>query len=219
VDRAGADGAPVTLREPEAGDEAALRGLFAECGDWFGAATGLPSSPGDVQSLFYALSEGAAPEGEAVLVVAREGRGVGVVDAVRDHPEAGAVAVGMFLPAPRERGRGLGRAVAEGLLAREVGLRRVTATVPSGGTPGERFLERLGFVVGEPGSPGAGAVGNGRSGPREGTARRGRAKGPREGTARKGRAKGPRERAVRRDRARGRCEGAVRRAELRLGPP
>ena len=35
--------------------------LFADCDDWFQAATGHPSGPGDVQSLFYALPEGVAP--------------------------------------------------------------------------------------------------------------------------------------------------------------
>ncbi|MFJ8729579.1 GNAT family N-acetyltransferase [Streptomyces bauhiniae] len=141
-------GERVLLREPGPADEAALLRLFEECEDWFTAATGLPSAPGDVQSLYYALPRGADPGDKVLLLVERNGEVAGLVDAVRDWPEAGAVAVGLFLLAPWARGRGLGRAVAESLLAR--GASRVTATVPAGWQPGERFLERLGFTLGAP---------------------------------------------------------------------
>ncbi|MFI9391494.1 GNAT family N-acetyltransferase [Streptomyces bauhiniae] len=141
-------GERVLLREPGPADEAALLRLFEECEDWFTAATGLPSAPGDVQSLYYALPGGADPGDKVLLLVERNGEVAGLVDAVRDWPEAGAVAVGLFLLAPWARGRGLGRAVAESLLAR--GASRVTATVPAGWQPGERFLERLGFALGAP---------------------------------------------------------------------
>ncbi|MGA5320720.1 GNAT family N-acetyltransferase [Streptomyces seoulensis] len=141
-------GERVLLREPVPADEAALLKMFEECEDWFTAATGLPSAPGDVQSLYYALPEGADPGGKVLLLVERGGEVAGLVDAVRDWPEPGAVAVGVFLLAPWARGRGLGRAVAESLLARCAS--RVTATVPAGWTAGERFLEGLGFTLGAP---------------------------------------------------------------------
>ncbi|WP_405556457.1 GNAT family N-acetyltransferase [Streptomyces sp. NBC_01171] len=141
-------GERVLLREPGPADEAALLRLFEECEDWFTAATGLPSAPGDVQSLYYALPEGADPGDKVLLLVERNGEVAGLVDAVRDWPEAGAVAVGLFLLAPWARGRGLGRAVAEALLER--GASRVTATVPAGWKAGERFLERLGFALEAP---------------------------------------------------------------------
>lgn len=138
-------GERVLLREPGPADEAALLRLFEECEDWFTAATGLPSAPGDVQSLYYALPEGADPGDKVLLLVERDGEVAGLVDAVRDWPEAGAVAVGLFLLAPWARGRGLGRAVARTLLER--GAWRVTATVPAGWKAGERFLEGLGFTL------------------------------------------------------------------------
>ncbi|MFD8674400.1 GNAT family N-acetyltransferase [Streptomyces seoulensis] len=141
-------GERVLLREPGPADEAALLKMFEECEDWFTAATGLPSAPGDVQSLYYALPEGADPGDKVLLLVERGGEVAGLVDAVRDWPEPGAVAVGLFLLAPWARGRGLGRAVAESLLAR--GAARVTATVPAGWRAGERFLEGLGFALGAP---------------------------------------------------------------------
>ncbi|WNM34463.1 GNAT family N-acetyltransferase [Streptomyces sp. Li-HN-5-11] len=164
-------GGRVVLREPVPGDEDGLLAVFEECEDWFVAATGLPSAPGDVQSLFYALPEGAGPDDKVLLVVERDGAVVGLVDTVRDHPEPGAVAVGLFLLAPRARGLGAGRAVAEALLARAEGVTRVTASVPPGWEPGEHFARRLGFTLGEPSAVGA-EVGNRRAGPREVAVRR-----------------------------------------------
>ncbi|MFE9447649.1 GNAT family N-acetyltransferase [Streptomyces sp. NPDC006739] len=164
-------GERVVVREPGPADEAPLLALFEECEDWFVAATGLPSGPGDVQSLFYSLPEGASPDDKVLLVVERDGVVTGLLDAVRNHPEPGSVAVGMFLLAPWARGRGLGRAVAEFLLARAEDTSLVTATVPPGWRSGERFLERLGFTL-EAAAPRRAEVGNRRAGPREGDARR-----------------------------------------------
>ncbi|MHC3468684.1 GNAT family N-acetyltransferase [Streptomyces sp. 7R007] len=164
-------GERVVVREPEPADEGPLLALFEACEDWFVAATGLPSAPGDVQSLFYSLPRGASPQDKVLLVVERDAEVTGLVDAVRDHPAPGEVAVGLFLLAPWARGRGLGRAVAGSLLERAAGVTRVTATVPPGWRPGERFLEALGFTLEEPSAPGP-ATGNRRTGPREGGVRR-----------------------------------------------
>ncbi|MEU9402122.1 GNAT family N-acetyltransferase [Streptomyces sp. NPDC048242] len=172
-------GERVLVREVRPRDEGPLLRLFEECEDWFLAATGLPSGPGDVQSLFYALPPGADPEAKALLVVERNGEVAGVIDAVRDHPERGAVAVGLFLLAPWARGRGLGRAVAEALLPRFGEPPLVTATVPPGWVPGERFLTRLGFTLDGPpegtassGTASAGAAGRGAGAPRRAVLRR-----------------------------------------------
>ncbi|MGW5369215.1 N-acetyltransferase family protein [Streptomyces sp. NPDC004009] len=164
-------GERVVVREPGPPDEVPLLTLFEECEDWFVAATGLPSGPGDVQGLFYALPEGASPEDKVLLVLERDGVVAGLVDAVRDHPEPGAVAVGLFLLAPWARGRGLGRALAESLLARAGAVSLVTATVPVGWRCGEGFLERLGFSLGAVVETGT-TVGNRRAGPREAGVRR-----------------------------------------------
>ncbi|MEU6774345.1 GNAT family N-acetyltransferase [Streptomyces sp. NPDC046759] len=140
-------GERVLVRELGPADEAPLLRLFEECEDWFTAATGLPSGPADVQSLFYALPEGAGPEDKVLLVLEREGVVAGVVDAVRNHPQPGSVSVGLFLLAPWARGRGLGRALAESLLDRAGDVPVVTATVPLRWEPGGRFLQRLGFAL------------------------------------------------------------------------
>lgn len=163
-------GERVLVRDLAPGDEEALLTLFEECEDWFVAATGLPSGPGDVQSLCYALPEGADAGDKVLLVLERDGVVAGVVDAVRDHPEPGAVAVGVFLLAPWARGRGLGRALAASLLSRVPDTTLVTATVPPGWPPGEHFLRALGFTL-DSDVPTASAADR-RPGPREGGVRR-----------------------------------------------
>ncbi|NEA49934.1 GNAT family N-acetyltransferase, partial [Streptomyces sp. SID10815] len=52
-------------------------------------------------------------------MVERDGVVTGLVDAVRDHPAPGSVAVGLFLLAPWARDRGPVRAVAGALLRAE----------------------------------------------------------------------------------------------------
>ena len=86
----------LTLRDFTPADEPEVLALFADCDDWFQAATGHPSGPGDVQSLFYALPEGAAFEQKHLLVAQAQGM-IGFVDLVVDHPEPGHASIGFFL--------------------------------------------------------------------------------------------------------------------------
>lgn len=74
-----------------------MQALFAAGEDYFVAATGGTSTPGDLQSLFYALPNGAEPDAKRLLVVVCDEVVIGLVDVVLDHPEPAAAAVGMFL--------------------------------------------------------------------------------------------------------------------------
>lgn len=136
--------------EPE--DEPGILELFAACDDWFEAVTGGPSGPGDVQSLFYALPEGASFEDKRLFTIRDGDKIVGLIDAVLGFPHRTAAAVGLFLVAPSHRGRGLGTAVANVLLAeaRESGLDTVTASAHDAWPPGREFLRALGFTIGPP---------------------------------------------------------------------
>jgi GNAT superfamily N-acetyltransferase len=143
-------GRTLVVREVAPADEPGLSRLFADSADWFEAATGLPSSDGDVQSLYYALPEGADPTSKRLLVIAEEEKILGLVDLVLRHPGERDCSVGMFLIGPAHRRRGIGGAVARELLgrARSEGIGRVTATNAEGWRPGEQFLAALGFRLG-----------------------------------------------------------------------
>lgn len=158
----------LVVRDAEPADEPAVLALFEACGDWFTAATGLPSGPGDLQSLFYALPEGADPDGKRILLAEAGGAVVGVVDVVLHHPRPDTAAVGLFLVAPEARRTGLGTRLAGLLLERaaDEGIRRVTATVPVGQPAGEAFVTALGGTL-SAAAPVPAEVGNRRAGPRE----------------------------------------------------
>jgi ribosomal protein S18 acetylase RimI-like enzyme len=157
-----AGGDPVAVREMRPEDEAGVVRLFAECEDYFVAATGSPALPADVQSLYYALPEGADFDQKRLLVMARGERVVGLVDVVDRHPDAGTCSVGVFLVATEARREGIGEGVARGLIEEAAGrgMETVVATCPEGWEPGLGFLRSLGFEIGAPEGRAGGMVGN-----------------------------------------------------------
>ena len=90
----------VRVRDLEPDDEDAVLDVFAAAEDWFVAETGQPSAPGDVQSSFYALPEGARLEDKVLLVIEADGEVVGYVDAVLRYPSSTSIGIGTFLVRP-----------------------------------------------------------------------------------------------------------------------
>jgi len=156
-------GGPVTVREMRPEDEAGVGRLFAACEDYFVAATGAPALPADVQSLYYALPDGADFEQKRLLVVCRgEDDVVGLADVVDRCPDVGSCSVGVFLVAPEVRRQGVGAGVARRLIEEAAGrgMRTVLATCPGDWEPGVGFLRSLGFAIGGPEAAAATTVGN-----------------------------------------------------------
>ncbi|SEQ62822.1 Acetyltransferase (GNAT) domain-containing protein [Lentzea xinjiangensis] len=135
----------LTLRDFTPADEPELLRLFADCDDWFQAATGHPSGPGDVQGLFYALPEGAAFEQKRLLVAQAEGM-IGFVDLVLDHPVPGEAGIRFFLVPKDLRRWGIGREMARALTERYPRIRRVHVPLDDF-QPGNEFLKALGFTL------------------------------------------------------------------------
>lgn len=136
--------------EPE--DEPGVAEVLGACDDYLVAATGSPALPADVQSLFYALPDGADYRQKHLLVLCDGAAVIGVVDAVEGHPDPGTCSVGMFLLAPHVRREGVGDRAARYLLkeAAARGIRHVTATCPQRWAPGLAFLRSLDFEVRAP---------------------------------------------------------------------
>ncbi|MCL2782316.1 MAG: GNAT family N-acetyltransferase [Actinomycetia bacterium] len=112
------------------------------------AATGYFPEPGDLQSLFYVLPEGAAPDQKRILVITVDGVVVGLVDALIGWPTPGTGTSGLFLIHPSRQRRGIGAEALDAVQtrAREAGMRVLRATCPRGWSPGERFLAGHGFT-------------------------------------------------------------------------
>lgn len=143
----------VVVREQlEPDDEPGVLALFAECDDWFEAATGGPSASGDVQSLFYVLPEGATIDDKRLFTVWHDDAIIGLIDAVVGYPHRDACSIGMYLISPRYRRRGVATAVAHTLLdeARAIGLREVAAATVDSWPGGTAFLLSTGFDLGVP---------------------------------------------------------------------
>jgi RimJ/RimL family protein N-acetyltransferase len=135
----------LTLRDFTPADEPEVLRLFADCDDWFQAATGHPSGPGDVQSLFYALPEGAAFEQKRLLVAQAEGM-IGFVDLVLDHPAPHHASIGFFLVPKDLRRWGIGREMARALTERYPDVTHVHVALADF-PPGNGFLEAMGFTL------------------------------------------------------------------------
>lgn len=147
------DGRCLLVRALRPDDAAGVDALLRASAEWFERLTGRPSPggavPGDVQSLFYALPDGATFEDKHLLVVEDRHAIIGLVDYVEHHPGPSDCAVGLFLVNPDDRGFGVGTAVARSLLGRlrAAGFARVTATSAVEWRSGLRFLDALGFTV------------------------------------------------------------------------
>lgn len=163
------DGHPVAVRDLEPADEQAVLAVFAASDDWFVAATGQPSAPGDVQSAYYSLPEGYEFQDKVLLVIEAEEQVVGFVDALRRYPHTASVGIGTFLIRPEFRRLGIGLAVARALsaAAAEQDFAQISTHVVEGWTPGRRFLAALGATFSDPAAPGS--AGNRNIGPAEGT--------------------------------------------------
>ena len=163
------DGHPVVVRDLEPADEQAVLAVFTASDDWFLAATGQPSAPGDVQSAYYSLPEGYEFDDKVLLVIEADREVVGFIDALRRYPHIASVGIGTFLIRPEFRRLGIGRAVAGALTAAalEKDFVQISTHVVEGWTPGRRFLAALGATFSKPAVPGG--TGNRNVGPEEGT--------------------------------------------------
>ena len=135
----------LTLRDFTPADEPEVLRLFADCDDWFQAATGHPSGPGDVQSLFYALPEGAAFEQKHLLVAEAQGM-IGFVDLVLDHPEPRHASIRFFLVPKDLRRWGIGSEMARALTERFPAITHVHVRLDDF-KPGNEFLKAMGFTL------------------------------------------------------------------------
>ena len=133
------------LRDFTPADEPEVLRLFAACDDWFQAATGHPSGPGEVQSLFYTLPEGTTFEQKQLLIAEAEGM-IGFVDLVLDHPARDEASIGFFLVPKDLRRWGIGRAMVTALTHRYPHITQVHGSITDF-QPGQEFLKAMGFTL------------------------------------------------------------------------
>lgn len=132
------------------GREEELQAFYQECRDYVELVTGAPPGPDEARQLLRALPRGKGREDKFVIgLFDAPGHLVGVLDVIRDYPEARDWYVGLLLFGPSSRGRRLGERVYRRLedWVRAEGGRSVHLVVTEENPRAIEFWRRMGFEV------------------------------------------------------------------------
>jgi ribosomal protein S18 acetylase RimI-like enzyme len=126
-----------------------LQELYERCSDYHELEEGVPTLPGAAEHLLAALPPGKSPADKHVLGLhSPQGELLGVLDLIRDYPDAGEWWVGLLMLDPRARGGGVGTRLlraTERVIATAGGT-AIQLGVLEHNTAAERFWRRIGFV-------------------------------------------------------------------------
>lgn len=132
------------------GREEELQAFYQECRDYVELVTGAPPGPDEARQLLRALPRGKGREDKFVIgLFDAPGHLVGVLDVIRDYPEARDWYVGLLLFGPSSRGRRLGERVYRRLedWVRAEGGRSLHLVVTEENPRAIEFWRRMGFEV------------------------------------------------------------------------
>lgn len=132
------------------GREEELQAFYEECRDYVELVTGAPPGPDEARQLLRALPRGKGREDKFVIgLFDAPGHLVGVLDVIRDYPEARDWYVGLLLFGPSSRGRRLGERVYRRLeeWVRAEGGRSLHLVVTEENPRAIEFWRRMGFEV------------------------------------------------------------------------
>ena len=127
-----------------------LQAFYEACADYVELITGQPPGPDEAENLLRALPRGKRHDDKFVIgLFDAPGHMVGVLDVVRDYPQAGEWFLGLLMFGPSWRGRGLGERVYHRLeeWIRASGGTAVHLVVQEQNPGALRFWKRMGFEV------------------------------------------------------------------------
>jgi ribosomal protein S18 acetylase RimI-like enzyme len=137
-----------TTRHLRSDDAAAIQGLIERCADYVQLVSGQPPQPNDGEELLTDRPPNKSLEGKIVLGLFDEhDRLIGVLDAVRDYPEAAEWYIGLLMIDPDHRRHGLGTDVYRAFerWAANLGARAIRLGVFQQNEQAQRFWQRMGF--------------------------------------------------------------------------
>ncbi|MEQ8221930.1 MAG: GNAT family N-acetyltransferase [Candidatus Eremiobacterota bacterium] len=140
--------------ESEDGDD--IQSLCENCSDYFELVTGLPPGPSEGQNLFFSLPPGRDLSDKIFAgIFDRNEKLFGLMDVIRDYPQAGVWHVGLMLLHPEKRGKGLGRDIYKSFekWARNSGANTIRLGVAEQNEGAVKFWTRAGFDVVEKRKP------------------------------------------------------------------
>jgi ribosomal protein S18 acetylase RimI-like enzyme len=140
-----------SLRRIDAGtsDFVALQALHLRCADFIEATTGHPPRDDEAARLLAGLPRGKTLADKQVLGVHRDNQMVGVVELLRDYPDATDWYIGLLLLSPDVRGGGLGTSLVDEIVRRVVveGGRALHLVVREDNARAFAFWQRRGFEL------------------------------------------------------------------------
>ena len=130
-------------------DESQVHALLERCADYIELVSGLPPSPATTHDLYMALPEGKGYEDKFLIgLFTPDNELIGVLDAIRDHPQQKEWYLGLLLLEPEQRGQGLGEQVYHAFehWVAQQDAQAIRLTVAEQNERAYRFWQRLGFV-------------------------------------------------------------------------
>lgn len=129
-------------------DEPQVHALLERCADYIALVSGLPPSPATTHDLYVVLPEGKGYEDKFLIgLFTADNALIGVLDAIRNHPQPGEWYIGLLLLEPEQRGHGLGEQVYHAFerWTAQQGSKAIRLTVAEQNEKAYRFWQRLGF--------------------------------------------------------------------------
>lgn len=136
------------VRELNQTNESLLQDLVKRCTDYYVLTDGLPPSPSAGREVLEDLPPGKSDDDKAVLgIFESSDRAIGVIDIIRDYPDAGVWYLGLMMLDSDWRSRGVGSQVYVALeqWLNSRGAQQIRLCVLTENPKGARFWRSVGF--------------------------------------------------------------------------
>ncbi len=131
-------------------DSSLLQDLYDRCLDFMLLVDGHPAGPNEGEKAFTDVPPGISLANKLMFgIVTQQNELVGVLDVVRDYPEASVWWIGLFLLAPEVRSQGAGQKIIQGFVdfTRNFGVQYVMLGVVEENVRAFQFWSRVGFSL------------------------------------------------------------------------
>lgn len=137
-----------TVKLLDMADHEPVRQLCIRCEDYYHIVEGMPPSDGAAAEILESLPPGKKAEDKTVAgIFSKDGKLIALADIIMDYPSTGTWMLGLLLIDPRERKKGLGRSIHDGIAGwvATYGAKKLRIGVVEDNTNALRFWTHLGY--------------------------------------------------------------------------